>query len=50
LLTSSAKGWIKIVEEEGKLKVDGFKVYYIYSKFIKKESSTVGGSAKVEPL
>lgn len=25
--TSSAKGWIKIVEEEGKLKVDGFKVY-----------------------
>ena len=27
LLTSSAKGWIKIVEEEGKLKVDGFKVY-----------------------
>ena len=27
LLTSSAKGWIKIVEEEGKLKVDGFRFY-----------------------
>ncbi len=25
--TSSAKGWIKIVEEEGKLKVDGFRFY-----------------------